>query len=127
MTEIELKFQVPDASRSAVQRAVATKGAHVTRLQAVYFDTPSPLLQPGKFRQRVLKQGVKLSRKTSMLYAGKHLFINGESFAIGRADRKALLLLANERSLSGEDVAASSEDVQEALYTWYEDGWVLPR
>jgi 50S ribosomal protein L16 3-hydroxylase len=93
---------------------------------AVYFDTPSPLLQPGKFRQHVLKKGVKLSRKTSMLYAGKHLFINGESFAIGRADRKALLLLANERSLSGEEVAASSDDVQEALYTWYEDGWLLP-
>nr|WP_217344186.1 cupin domain-containing protein [Noviherbaspirillum sp. L7-7A]MBV0878307.1 cupin domain-containing protein [Noviherbaspirillum sp. L7-7A] len=93
---------------------------------AVYFDTPSPLLQPAKFRQRVLRKGVKLSRKTSMLYAGKHLFINGESFAIGRADRKALLLLANERSLSGEEVAASSDDVQEALYTWYEDGWLLP-
>jgi len=92
----------------------------------VYFDTPSPLLQPGKFRQRVLKKGVKLSRKTTMLYTGKHLFINGESFAIGRADRKALLLLANERALSGEEIAASSDDVQEALYTWYEDGWLLP-
>ena len=35
---------------------------------AVFFATPSPMLQPGKFRQRVLKKSVKLSRKTSMLY-----------------------------------------------------------
>ena len=90
----------------------------------VYFDSPEPLLAPARFRQRAAKQGVRLSRKTSMLYSGKHLFINGESFAIGRADRKTLAALANERMLSGADAAAGSGDVQEALYTWYEDGWL---
>ena len=90
----------------------------------VYFDAPKPVLPPGRFRQRAAKQGVRLSRKTSMLYSGKHLFINGESFAIGRADRKTLAALANARTLSGADTAAGSDDVQEALYTWYEDGWL---
>ena len=92
----------------------------------VYFDPPDPPLAPGRFRQRALKKGVRLSRKTSMLYTGKHLFINGESFAIGRADRKTLLLLANARELSGAEIAESSEDVGEALYTWYQDGWLSP-
>ncbi len=78
-----------------------------------------------RFRQRAAKAGIRLSRKTRMLYtAVKHLFINGESFAIGRADRKTLVALANERMLSGPDTAAASDDVQEALYTWYQDGWL---
>lgn len=38
--EIELKFQVPAASRAAVARAVATARARTVRLQAHYFDTP---------------------------------------------------------------------------------------
>lgn len=40
MVEIELKFQIPAASASAVQRAVATATAQTTHLRAQYFDTP---------------------------------------------------------------------------------------
>ncbi len=90
----------------------------------VYFEAPEPTLPAGRFRQRAAKQGVRLSRRTTMLYSGKHLFINGESFAIGREDRKALAALANQRMLSGAETAAGSGDVQEALYTWYQDGWL---
>lgn len=57
MTEIELKFQVPDASRSALQRAVATKGAHLTRLQAVYFDTPDRRLAAAGIAVRMRLEG----------------------------------------------------------------------
>jgi 50S ribosomal protein L16 3-hydroxylase len=90
----------------------------------VYFDAPKPALSAARFRQRAAKKGVRLSRKTSMLYSGNHLFINGASFAISRSDRKPLIALANERWLSGADAAAASDDVQEALHSWYEDGWL---
>jgi 50S ribosomal protein L16 3-hydroxylase len=93
---------------------------------AVYFDPPNPALSPARFQQRAVKNGVRLSPKTSMLYTGRHLFINGESFAIERSDRKALLTLANERALSGADATASSGDVKEALYAWYQAGWLSP-
>ncbi|MFL6658879.1 MAG: hypothetical protein ACJ8GW_12455 [Massilia sp.] len=33
-------------------------------------------------------------------------------------------VLANERSLSGAALAKASDDVMEALYTWYQDGWI---
>jgi 50S ribosomal protein L16 3-hydroxylase len=59
-----------------------------------------------------------------MLYRGKHVFINGESFAIGRADKASLEALANERGLDGAALAFASEDVMDALYTWYQDGWL---
>jgi hypothetical protein len=37
-----------------------------------------------------------------MLYRGKHVFINGESFGVGKADKATLELLANHRRLDGE-------------------------
>jgi 50S ribosomal protein L16 3-hydroxylase len=91
---------------------------------AIDFDTPERPLSAARFHQLAAKRGVRLSRKTQMLYSGKHLFINGASFAIQRADRTSLLALANERRLSGEQVNASSEDVREALHAWYQDGWI---
>lgn len=90
----------------------------------VFFTGPEKPLPAGRFAQTAAKKGVKLSRKTQMLYRGKHVFINGESFAIGRADKAALEALANNRVLEGAQVAAASEDVMEALYAWYTDGWL---
>jgi 50S ribosomal protein L16 3-hydroxylase len=70
------------------------------------------------------KRGLKLSPKTLMLYRGKHVFINGESFAVGRLDKAVLDVLANERGLDGAMLEQASDDVLEALYTWYQDGWL---
>src|SRR5450830_318106 len=90
----------------------------------VFFTGPETPLAAGRFAQSAAKKGVTLSRKTQMLYRGKNVFINGESFAIKRADKAALETLANERKLDGAAVAAASEDVMEALYAWYTDGWL---
>ncbi|WEF33350.1 cupin domain-containing protein [Pseudoduganella chitinolytica] len=90
----------------------------------VFFTGPDKPLPAGRFAQTAGKKGVTLSRKTQMLYRGKHVFINGESFAIGRADKVTLETLANERRLDGAAVAGASEDVMEALYAWYTDGWL---
>jgi len=90
----------------------------------VFFTGPAKPLVMGKFADAAVKKGVSLSRKTLMLYRGKNVFINGESFAVGREDKAALEVLANERALGGEAVAAASEDVLDALYTWYQDGWL---
>ncbi|GGC90460.1 cupin domain-containing protein [Undibacterium terreum] len=90
----------------------------------VIFEGPEKPLTPKRFSQTASKNGVSLSLQTQMLYKGKHVFINGESFAVGREDKLALLKLANERCLDGNDVANASADVQEALCTWYEDGWL---
>ena len=88
-----------------------------------------PTLRPwpqsvGKFQQSAEKKGVTLSRKTQMLYRGKNIFINGESFAMNKADKATLETLANTRGLDGTAVAAASEDVLEALFAWYTDGWL---
>jgi 50S ribosomal protein L16 3-hydroxylase len=90
----------------------------------VFFTGPAQPLTAGRFTQAAKKKGVKLSRKTQMLYRGKNVFINGESFAVGKADKVTLEALANERALTGAEVAEASEDVMEALFAWYTDGWL---
>ncbi|MFZ6850097.1 JmjC domain-containing protein [Undibacterium sp. RuRC25W] len=94
---------------------------------SVYFDSPEKPLSPKRFGQSAQKRGIKLSLKSSMLYKGKHVFINGESFAVGQEDAKLLTKLADERCLSGEDLAETTPDVLEAFCLWYEDGWLQLR
>ena len=90
----------------------------------VFFTPVAKPLTVGRFMEQAAKKGLKLSPKTLMLYRGKHVFINGESFAVGRADKVVLDVLANERGLPGPMLEQASDDVLEALYTWYQDGWL---
>ncbi len=55
MLEVELKFQIPEARRSALLKAVDPKKSDVIQFQARYFDTESKLLAQHKaaLRQRL--------------------------------------------------------------------------
>ncbi|KAF3998262.1 cupin domain-containing protein [Glaciimonas immobilis] len=100
-------------------------GEHLSDPKAnVFFESPARPLTLPRFTASIAKRGVSLSRKTQMLYRGKHVFINGESFAAGREDKISLCALADQRKLDGAAASAVSADVLEALYTWYEDGWI---
>jgi 50S ribosomal protein L16 3-hydroxylase len=91
----------------------------------VFFTAPEKPLTLERFLQAAAKKGgVVLSAKSQMLYRGTHVFINGESFAIGRADKAALVALANDRALAPAALDAASDDVIDALYAWYADGWL---
>lgn len=59
MVEIELKFQIDPAQRTAVQRAVAGRGsaAQTIRLQARYFDTPDGRLAAAGLALRLRREG----------------------------------------------------------------------
>jgi 50S ribosomal protein L16 3-hydroxylase len=100
-------------------------GEHLTEPKpSVFFSGPEKPLTPKRFHQAAIKNGLKLSNKSQMLYKGKHVFINGESFAVNRDDKISLNKLANERQLDGADLANVSADVLEAFCLWYEDGWL---
>jgi 50S ribosomal protein L16 3-hydroxylase len=90
----------------------------------VFFTGPAKPLTMGRFLMTAGKRGVKLSLKTLMLYRGEHVFINGESFAVDEDDQAVLSMLANDRALPGTALAGASDDVNDALYAWYQDGWL---
>jgi 50S ribosomal protein L16 3-hydroxylase len=99
-------------------------GEYLSEPKHNVFFTPPGALPMGRFVQMASKRGVALSLKSQMLYRGKHVFINGESFSVGKPDKAVLEQLANERMLGGAAVAAASDDVMDALHTWYQDGWI---
>ena len=68
--------------------------------------------------------GVRLDRRTRMLYDSKHVFINGESFRAAGSDARLMRSLANARELSARNVEKLSEPAQELLMQWCEDGWL---
>ena len=91
----------------------------------VMFDPPARPLTAARFTLSAAKRGVILSLKTQMLYRGRHVFINGESFGVEKADRAVLAALADRRSLEPAALAGLSDDVAEALHLWYCDGWLM--
>ncbi|MBC7728519.1 MAG: CYTH and CHAD domain-containing protein [Microbacteriaceae bacterium] len=56
-SEIELKFRIPAARLTALRRAVATRGAQVQPLVALYFDTPGELLAHARVALRLRREG----------------------------------------------------------------------
>lgn len=91
---------------------------------SVFFDPPAKEFSPAAFSRAVDKHGIALSRKTQMLYRGRTIFINGESFDVSGKDKTLLISLANARSLDGAALRAASDDLRESLYLWYQDGWL---
>lgn len=90
----------------------------------VFFRAPQPAPTAAAFEKKILKSGLRLSKRSLMLYSGKHVYINGESFIAGMADRSTLRKLADQRGLSVEDLQSASGDVREALHAWLGDGWL---
>ena len=57
MVEVELKLQVPEGARRAVQAWVAASGARRAHLVASYFDTPERALAAARLALRIRKEG----------------------------------------------------------------------
>jgi 50S ribosomal protein L16 3-hydroxylase len=76
--------------------------------------------------EQTLEQGVgvRLDRRSRMMYDAKHVFINGESFRAAGSDAKRMRQLADTRELTASDVAKLSEAARALLTQWGEDGWL---
>ncbi len=100
-------------------------GEYLSEPQAgVFFMPPARKQSAAAFSAAAARRGIVLDLKTKMLYRGRHVFINGESFAVERADRSVLAALANARGLAASEATGISDDVREALHLWYCDGWL---
>ena len=65
-----------------------------------------------------------LDRRTRMLYDGRHLFVNGESWRASGPDARLMRKLADERRLDAADLARASEEALQLLASWCEAGWL---
>ncbi len=77
-----------------------------------------------KDRQAMQTRGIRLDRRTRMMFDTHHIFINGESFSASGRDATQMRNLANARLLSGRDVARLSAQALTLLTSWCAAGWL---
>lgn len=69
-------------------------------------------------------QGLRLDRRSRMLYDRHHVFLNGESWRAGGADAQMLRRLADRGHLTPSEAARASAAVQDCFIDWSEAGWM---
>jgi len=119
--------QIPAALQQFAHKAVLQALKHPGDLNCAlgeFLSEPKARVWfEGQAVPRTLK-GLRLDRKTKMLYDQDFVFINGESWRCKGADAKYLRLLADERSLDAAQVAKTSPTLNNLLKDWLEAGWL---
>ena len=90
------------------------------------FEHPVPALSRARFDKRVAKTGLAVHRRAQLLHDRRRVYINGEALIATAAEGRVLRKLADRRRLSGAEYAQAPADVQDLLYGWYTDGWIIP-
>jgi 50S ribosomal protein L16 3-hydroxylase len=92
---------------------------------SVVFDPPQKPLNEARFISQASKSGIRLDRKTNLLYNRRFFFVNGEEMTFDGA-KKWLFDLANHRSMSAKRFVTLSHDssVTALLHEWYCAGWI---
>ena len=133
--------------RDAQQQAVANPGAIPAALQDFARDALARALEQPLVLERALGEyltepksnvwfepddtgamleGVRLDRRTRMMYDVHHVFINGESYRAAGRDATLMRRLADERRLAARELARASDEALELLSTWCDAGWAHP-
>jgi 50S ribosomal protein L16 3-hydroxylase len=86
----------------------------------VFFDPPAKPMGEKAFATRLAKRGIKLDAKSRLLFSGTQFFINGEDFGATGPERKALLDLADTRTLPPGEYGTALAGL---FYDWYTAGW----
>jgi 50S ribosomal protein L16 3-hydroxylase len=92
---------------------------------SVVFDPPETPLTEARFIQQASKFGLRLDRKTVLLYDRRFFFLNGEENRLP-AMKKWLIEFADNRCLSAKRFVTLSGDssVTALLHEWYRAGWI---
>ncbi len=111
-------------ARDAVARALRDPAALDCALgEALTEPKPRVWFDPG---QALQDSGVRLDRRSRMMYDAQHVFLNGESFRAGGRDAMLMRRLADRRELSAAEVARLSAGARELVDEWACAGWLHP-
>ena len=112
-------------AQQAVQRRLAESGA-LQRALGEALTEPKPRVWFAQAQGLTLQAGVRLDRRSRMLYDDRHVFVNGEAFRMGGRDARLMRQLADARALDARACAGLSEGARAVLLEWLEDGWLQP-
>jgi 50S ribosomal protein L16 3-hydroxylase len=119
---------VPDALRQfaadALQAALRDPQALARALGEWLSEPKAQVWFEGTRAPARLAGGLRLDRRTRMLYDTRHVFINGESFHAAGPDARLLRRLSDQRCLGSADVARLSEGARAVVADWVAAGWL---
>jgi len=115
----ELARFAQEALEKALYDPLATQ-----RALGEYLSEPKPEVWFESAQEFDPSQGVRLNRRTQMLYDSDHIFINGESFLASGRDATLMRDLADQHRLGLADVKRLSPGALALLAQWVEDGWL---
>lgn len=87
----------------------------------VFFDPPPTPLTLPRFKALAQKHGVRLDRRSQLLFSGRRFYLNGETVAVPAAVAASARKLADARWLSGNDIPDESIEL---FHEWYGDGFL---
>lgn len=101
-------------------------GSYLSEPKAnVVFDAPVRAASEAAFVKRAARDGVRLDRKTALLYSERSYFINGEEQRLPQR-KKWLVELADSRQIEGKRFVTLCRDssMTALLHEWYLAGWL---
>ncbi len=130
----QLSGALIDAAVARLATLKPTRGHAVQALLAVLsepkpivaFDPPAKPLSAAAFARRCGQRGLRLDRRTRLMYAAPYIGINGEVLRPAPSERAALQRLADARALGAADYAVLPAPLRQRLHDWYVDGWLQP-
>jgi 50S ribosomal protein L16 3-hydroxylase len=90
---------------------------------SVFFDPPQRPLSLARFASAAIKRGVKLDRRSQLLFSRHRFYINGEPVDVPKTARHMVRQLADRRELESS-VANTDNDTATLFHQWYCDGFL---
>ena len=109
-------------ARKAVDRLLRDP-AQLARALGEVMTEPKPQVWFDTGLERGAGAGLRLDRRTRMMYDERHVFINGESFNAAGRDARLMRDLADARRLTAPQCGRLSADAQAVVADWVAQGW----
>jgi len=125
----EIPARMLEFAQDALQDALQDSRA-LARGLGEYMTEPKPNVwfeacaESAKDALTLKTQGIRLDRRTRMMFDAHHVFINGESFSASGRNATLMRSLANTRCLSGRNVSKLSVQALVLLTAWRSAGWL---
>ena len=102
-------------------------GRYLTEPKAdVFFDPPAEPIGKRAFTARIRRHGLRLDRRSILLYHRGCFYLNGEIQCLEHDEQKRFKTLAHRRSLSPSMIDGAAKATLGQLYQWYVDGFAHP-
>ncbi len=122
----ETPARIPQALDTFARKAVARllrDPAQLARSLGEVMTEPKPDVWFEAGLERGPGAGLRLDRRTRMMYDDRHVFINGESFNAAGRDARLMRDLADARRLTAPQCLRLSADAQAVVADWVVQGW----